>query len=178
MYQWVRPRISVPVHGERRHIMEHAAYARSLQVSEAITPRNGSLVRLAPGPAEILDEVPNGRLFLDGNQLVPEGAQGIQVRRKLSWNGVVFASVSLDGHGNIMDGPVVVVKGFSEPDGRLADESLETLEEAADIAVSNMKRKDRFDDDAVERAIGRALRKAAETVWGMRPMIEVVVLRT
>ena len=178
MYQWVRPRISVPVHGERRHIMEHAAYARSLQVPEAITPRNGSLVRLAPGPAEIVDEVPNGRLFLDGNQLVPEGAQGIQERRKLSWNGVVFASVSLDGHGNIMDGPVVVVKGFSEPDGRLADESLESLEEAADIAISNMKRKDRFDDDAVERAIGRALRKAAETAWGRRPMIEVVVLRT
>ncbi|MBD3769340.1 MAG: ribonuclease J [Rhodobacterales bacterium] len=178
MYQWVRPRISVPVHGERRHIMEHAAYARSLQVPEAITPRNGSLIRLAPGPAEILDEVPNGRLFLDGNQLVPEGAQGIQERRKLSWNGVVFATVSLDGHGNVMDGPVVVVKGFSEPDGRLADESLEYLEEAAEKAVSSMKRKDRFDDDAVERAIGRALRKAAETVWGMRPMIEVVVLRT
>lgn len=178
MYQWVRPRISVPVHGERRHIMEHAAYARSLQVPEAITPRNGSLVRLAPGPAEILDEVPNGRLFLDGNQLVPEGAQGIQERRKLSWNGVIFASVSLDGQGNIEDGPFVVAKGFSEPDGRLADESLETLEEAAEIAVSGLKRKNRFDDDAVERAIGRALRKAAETAYGRRPMIEVVVLRT
>ena len=178
MYQWVRPRISVPVHGERRHIMEHAAYAKSLQVAEAITPRNGSLVRLAPGPAEVLDEVPNGRLFLDGNQLVPEGAQGIQERRKLSWNGIVFASVSLDERGDIVDGPVVVVKGFSEPDGRLADESLESLEEAADIAVSGLKRKNRFDDDAVERAIGRALRKAAETAYGMRPMIEVVVLRT
>nr|WP_321362207.1 ribonuclease J [uncultured Hyphomonas sp.] len=178
MYQWVRPQISVPVHGERRHIMEHAAYARSLQVPEAITPRNGSLVRLAPGPAEILDEVPNGRLVLDGNQLVPEGAQGIQERRKLSWNGILFASVSLDDQGNIVDGPVVVAKGFSEPDGRLADESLETLEEAADIAVSGLKRKNRFDDDAVERAIGRALRKAAETAYGRRPMIEVVVLRT
>ncbi|KCZ87018.1 ribonuclease J [Hyphomonas jannaschiana] len=178
MYQWVRPRISVPVHGERRHIMEHAAYAKSLQVAEAVTPRNGSLVRLAPGPAEVLDEVPNGRLFLDGNQLVPEGAQGIQERRKLSWNGIIFASVSLDERGDIVDGPVVVVKGFSEPDGRLADESLESLEEAADIAVSGLKRKNRFDDDAVERAIGRALRKAAETAYGMRPMIEVVVLRT
>ncbi len=178
MYQWVRPRISVPVHGERRHIMEHAAYARSLQVPEAITPRNGSLVRLAPGAAEILDEVPNGRLVLDGNQLVPEGAQGIQERRKLSWNGVLFASVSLDEQGNVVDGPVVVAKGFSEPDGRLADESLETLEEAADIAISGLKRKNRFDDDAVERAVGRALRKAAETAYGRRPMIEVVVLRT
>ena len=177
MYQWVRPRISVPVHGERRHIMEHAAYARSLQVPEAVTPRNGSLVRLAPGPAEIVDIVPAGRLFLDGNRLVPEGAQGIQERRKLSWGGILFATVSIDDHGNVVDGPVIVVKGFSEPDGRLADESLEILNEAAETAVQHMSRKDRYDDDAVERAIGRALRKAAETVYGHRPMIEIVVLR-
>ena len=177
MYQWVRPHISVPVHGERRHIMEHAAYARSLQVAEAVTPRNGSLIRLAPGPAEIIDEVPSGRLFLDGKHLVPEGALGVQERRKLSWGGILFATVSISDHGDVEDGPVVVVKGFSEPDGRLADEGLETLEEAAEMAVSGMKRKDRLDDEAVERAIGRALRKAAETVYGLRPMIEVVFLR-
>jgi ribonuclease J len=178
MYQWVRPQISVPVHGERRHIMEHAAYARSLQVAEAVTPRNGSLIRLAPGPAEIIDHVPAGRLFLDGNQLVPEGAQGLQERRKLSWSGIIFATVSIDTHANLVDGPVIVVKGFSEPDGRLADEGLEVLDEVAEKAVTGMKRKDRLDDEAVERAIGRALRKAAETVYGLRPMIEVVVLRT
>jgi ribonuclease J len=178
MYQWVRPQISVPVHGERRHIMEHAAYARSLQVAEAVTPRNGSLIRLAPGPAEIIDHVPAGRLFLDGNQLVPEGAQGLQERRKLSWCGIIFATVSIDTHANLVDGPVIVVKGFSEPDGRLADEGLEILDEAAENAVTGMKRKDRLNDEAVERAIGRALRKAAETVYGLRPMIEVVVLRT
>ncbi|MEZ5955266.1 MAG: ribonuclease J [Hyphomonas sp.] len=177
MYQWVRPQVSVPVHGERRHIMEHAAYAKSLQVPEAVTPRNGSLVKLAPGPAEIVDVVPAGRLFLDGNQLVPEGAQGIQERRKLSWSGIIFATVSIDDHGNVLDGPVLVIKGFSEGDGRLADESLEFLDEAAESAVQGMKRKDRMDDDAVERAIGRALRKAAETAYGHRPMIEVVVLR-
>ena len=177
MYQWVRPQVSVPVHGERRHIMEHAAYAASLQAPESVTPRNGSLVKLAPGPAEIVDMVPAGRLFLDGNKLVPEGAQGLDERRKLSWNGVIFATVSIDHHGNVADGPVIVVKGFSEPDGRLADESLEGLDEAAADAIEGMKRKDRMDDDAVERAIGRALRKAAETAWGRRPMIEVVVLR-
>ena len=178
MYQWVRPQISVPVHGERRHIMEHAVFARSLQVPEAITPRNGSLVRLAPGAAEIIDLVPAGRLFLDGDRLVPEAAQGIEERRKLSWGGIIFASVSLDGRGEIVDGPVIVVKGLSESDGRLADESLEPLEIAADEAVSGMKRRDRTDDEAVERAIGRALRKACVGVFGHRPVIEVVVLRS
>ncbi|WP_035613469.1 ribonuclease J [Hyphomonas johnsonii] len=178
MYQWVRPRISVPVHGERRHIMEHAAYARSLQVPEAVTPRNGSLVRLAPGRAEVIDLVPAGRLLLDGKVLVPDGAQGLEERRKLSRDGLVLASVAITEAGDVIDGPVVIVRGFSESDGRLADESLEALDEAAELAVTKMKRKNRVDDDMVEREIGRALRKACEVTFGRRPMIDVTVLRS
>lgn len=178
MYQWVRPQIAVPVHGERRHIMEHAAYAKSLQVSQAITPRNGSLVRLAPGKPEILDEVPSGRLMLDGARLVPEGAEGLIERRRLSYSGVILATLCLDGSGNIVDGPVIAVKGLSEADGRTADESLEPLEEAATRAIEELKRKDRSDDEAVERAVGRALRKACHVEFGLKPLIEVIVLRS
>lgn len=178
MYQWVRPQISVPVHGERRHILEHAAYARSLQVPEAVTPRNGSLIRLAPGRAEIMDEVPAGRLFLDGSKLVPEGAQGFAERRRLHTSGILFAAVTLDEAGMPVDGPVIVVKGFSESDGRLAEESLDSLEEAAEGALDSLSRKDRKDDEAVERVLGRALRKACDKAFGLKPMIEVVVLRS
>ncbi|HAY07485.1 MAG TPA: ribonuclease J [Hyphomonas sp.] len=178
MYQWVRPRIAVPVHGERRHIMEHAAYAKSLQVPQSITPRNGSLIRLAPGNAEILDEVPSGRLMLDGGRLVPEGAEGLIERKRLSYSGIIFATLSLDDTGAVVDGPVVAVKGLSETDGRTADESLEPLEVAATRAVEGMKRKDRLEDEVVERVVGRALRKACEAEFGLRPLIEVIVLRS
>lgn len=178
MYQWVRPRIAIPVHGERRHIMEHAAYAKSLQIQQAITPRNGSLIRLAPGNAEILDEVPSGRLMLDGGRLVPEGAEGLIERRRLSYSGIILATLSIDESGAVSDGPVIAVKGLSETDGRSADESLGPLEDAATRAVESMKRKDRADDEAVERAVGRALRKACETEFGLRPLIEVIVLRS
>ena len=158
--------------------MEHATFAKSLQVPHAVTPRNGSLVRLAPGEAEVVDLVPAGRLFLDGDKLVPEGAQGIDERRKLSWSGIIFASLTLDEDGNVLDGPVIVVKGLSESDGRLADDSLEPLEIAADDAINKLKRRDRANDDAVERAIGRALRKACLETFGHRPSIEVIVLRS
>lgn len=178
MYQWVRPRIAVPVHGERRHIMEHAAFAKSLQVPQSLTPRNGSLIRLAPGDAEILDEVPSGRLMLDGDRLVPEGAEGLIERKRLSFSGIIFATLCIDDAGAIVDGPVIAVKGLSETDGRMADESLEPLEEAASRAIESLKRTDRLDDEAVERAVGRALRKACETEFGLRPLIEVIVLRS
>lgn len=178
MYQWVRPQIAIPVHGERRHIMEHAAYARSLQVPQSLTPRNGSLIRLAPGRAEILDEVPSGRLMVDGSRLVPEGAEGLIERKRLSYSGVILATLCIDDSGSVADGPVIAVKGLSETDGRAADESLESLEEAATRAVESLKRKDRLDDEAVERAVGRALRKACEIEFGVRPLIEVIVLRS
>jgi ribonuclease J len=178
MYQWVRPRVSIPVHGERRHIMEHAAYAKSLQVQSALMPRNGSLIRLAPGEPEIIDEVPSGRLLLDGSRLVPEAAEGLIQRRRLSVSGLIMATLCLDETGAIVDGPVIAVKGLSESDGRIADESLEPLDEAAARALEGIKRRDRDDDEVIEKVVGRALRKACEAEFGIRPLIEVIVLRS
>ncbi len=178
MYQWVRPTISVPVHGERRHILEHAEYAKSLQIPQAVTPKNGDVIRLAPGNAKIVDEVPTGRLFLDGNRLIPEGAQGIGERRKLSFAGHLSVSVVLDDDGDVLDGPMVSVRGYSETDGRLLDETLDVLDEAAENAMDDMKRKARLDDNAVERSLVRALRKTCERELGKRPLIDVAVLRS
>lgn len=178
MYQWVRPRVSIPVHGERRHIMEHAAYAKSLQVQSALMPRNGSLIRLAPGEPEIIDEVPSGRLLLDGSRLVPEAAEGLIQRRRLSVSGLIMVTLCLDETGAVVDGPVIAVKGLSESDGRIADESLEPLDEAAARALEGIKRRDRDDDEVIEKVVGRALRKACEAEFGIRPLIEVIVLRS
>jgi ribonuclease J len=60
MYRWVRPQIAVPVHGELRHMTAHARLALSLQVPQAVVVQNGQMLRLAPGRAEIVDEVPSG----------------------------------------------------------------------------------------------------------------------
>ncbi len=177
MYQWIRPQIAVPVHGERRHLLEHAAYAKLLQVPQAIAARNGSLIRLAPGPAEIIDEVPAGRVYLDGGRLIPAGAEGLRERSRLAAAGIIYASLAVGARAELVDGPVIVVKGLSENDGRSADESIERLELAAEAAFNGIKRQDRMDDDTIERIVGRALRKACDEAFGLRPMIEVVILR-
>jgi ribonuclease J len=178
MYQMVRPKIAVPVHGERRHIVEHADFARTLQVPRAVTPRNGDLLRLAPGDPEVLDEVPVGRLLLDGDRLLPEGASGVMERIRLSQYGLLSISVALDGDGELVDGPLTTSRGLSERDGRLADESLDEFEEAIEDAVTGMKRADALEDDRVERLIVRVARKVSERVFGKRPIIDVTVLRT
>lgn len=177
MYQWVRPKIAVPVHGERRHILEHANFAKSLQVSQSVTPRNGDVIRLAPGKPKTVDEVPTGRLFLDGNRLIPEHSQGMKERRKLAYGGHLHVSVCFDDDGDIVDGPVVMVRGYSETDGRALDETIDVFDEAAETAIDGMKKKLRMDDEAVERLLIRALRKVGEKELGKRPLIDVAVLR-
>ncbi len=176
MYLWAKPRIAVPVHGERRHIMEHARYAKSLQVPEAITPDNGDLIRLAPGPVEVVDQVPAGRLHVDGEVLTSDKAGGMWERKKMAYNGHISVSVVI-AKGKIEDGPAIVARGFSEPDGRPADESLEPIDEAAEDAMAALKRGDFGDDEKIEKALTRAVRRAAEVQFGKRPLVDITIHR-
>jgi ribonuclease J len=176
MYAWARPRIAIPVHGERRHVLEHARLARSLQVPAALTPNNGDVVRLAPGAPAIIDEVPSGRLYLDGATLVPEGAAGLVERRKLATGGHVGVSVVIKGARPAVPA-IVTARGFSEDDGSLADDSLEALDEAAESALDDLSKGDFEDDERIERALVRALRRAAEAAFGKRPLVDVVIHR-
>lgn len=177
MYQWIRPDISIPVHGERRHLIEHAKYAKSLQVGQAVTPKNGDMVRIAPGPAKIIDNVPAGRLHLDGGQLVPADAAGLSERKKMAFSGLVTVAVALDRDGRAVDGPLCTARGFSDPDGSPAEALLDLLDEVAEKALDKMKLRNRQDDDLVENELGRAVRKACEREAHRKPLVDVIVLR-
>jgi ribonuclease J len=176
MYAWAKPRIAIPVHGERRHIKEHARFALSLQVPEAITPDNGDVVRLAPGPVEVVDQVPAGRLHVDGEVLTSDKAGGLWERKKMAWNGHLSVSLVI-AKGRVEDGPIIVARGFSETDGRPADESMEPIDEAADAALDGMSKNDLSDDDKIERILSKAVRRAAEVEFGKRPLVDITIHR-
>jgi ribonuclease J len=177
MYQWARPTIAVPTHGERRHLLEHAAFARDLQISQAVAPRNGDMVRLAPGLAEIIDEVPSGRLYVDAGVVTAENGEALRERRHAAVNGVLTVSLVLDGRDRIAAGPVVRALGLP------GDEDYPTVEAAEDLGLEAkdafyaLNPSDRDNDAAVEAALSRALKKAAFRIWKRRPVVEASVLR-
>jgi len=177
MYAWARPTIAVPTHGERRHLMEHAAFARDLQVPQQVTPRNGDMVRLAPGRAAIVDEVPAGRLYVDGGMVTVENGDALRERRHAASNGVVAVSVVLDGKNKIVSGPQVRALGLpSEPDYPLED-ILDDLADEAEQALGRLRGEDRDLDESIETALSRAVKKASQRIWGRRPVVETTVLR-
>jgi ribonuclease J len=177
MYRWARPTISVPTHGERRHLLEHAAFARDLQVPQQVTPRNGDMVRLAPGRAEIIDEVPAGRLYVDGRVVTPENGDALRERRHAAFNGVIAVSVALDGRNKIVSGPQVRALGLAAADAEALDDMLDDLADEAERAMDRLKGQDRDDDETVEAAMSRAVKKASQRLWGRRPVVETTVLR-
>lgn len=177
MYSWARPQIAVPTHGERRHLMEHAAFARDLQVPQQVTPRNGDMVRLAPGRAEVIDEVPAGRLFVDAGVLTPENGDALRERRHAAYNGVVVVSLVLDGRNKLLGNAQVRALGLPADDENPLDEILDELADEAEAALKRLKRDDLEFDDTVETAVTRAVKKASQRIWGKRPVVETTVLR-
>jgi ribonuclease J len=173
VYQWIRPKIALPVHGEVRHMVEHAALARSCQVPETIVAPNGTLVRLAPGPAEIIDHVHAGRLARDGDMVVPLEGAGLQERRKLLWNGSAAATLVIDDQGRPKAAPVVSLRGIEDPDGGLAQAIVQGLEEV----LADLSPAERLDDSQIEQAARQAVRRFVRAHLGKKPLTDVHIVR-
>lgn len=176
MYQWIRPQVAVPVHGEARHLAEHAAFARELQVPEQVVVRNGLIVRLAPGLAEVVGEAPSGRIYLDGDVLTDQDEGAVQERRRLAFAGSVFVSLVLDGKGEVRGEPQVRLMGLPEEDAKGVSFEDRTFD-AVDEALGRLPRKRRGDDAAVAEFLRRAVRGVLRREWGKKPQVAVVVTR-
>ncbi|WP_419756315.1 MBL fold metallo-hydrolase RNA specificity domain-containing protein, partial [Brevundimonas sp.] len=177
MYEWARPQIAVPTHGVRRFLLEHANLAKEVGVRETVTPRNGDMVRLAPGPAQIVDEVPNGRLYVDGGMLVTEQGEALKERRHASTNGVLIVSFALDKRGRIVSDIDIRSVGLPGDLQKPLGDVLDDLAERVEQVVKNLKGEALEDEMVVEQAIARVLKKASQQVWDRRPIVETVVLR-
>ncbi len=175
MYQWIRPELSIPVHGEPRHLLAHAELAKELQVPEQLVLRNGLMARIAPGPAEIIDDVPAGRLHLDGRVLVRAGEAPLRERRQMSFAGNVVVSLVVDDDGQLLADADVAATGIPDLDDDLSIE--DTCAEAAEDAVNRMRKSARRDDDAVAEAARRAVRGRIRFLWDKKPPVRVLVTR-
>lgn len=176
MYRWVRPQIAVPVHGEMRHMLEHAKLARDIQIPQTIIAPNGSMVQLAPGKAGIVEEVYAGRLYLDGDVLTPYDDGQVNERQKLSVNGHIGVTVVLEADGRLVTSPRVTAFGLPTEDGELLALRKE-VGEAVEAAVAKLRGKQARDDDTVKEAALRAARRAVRDAIGKKPVTQVEVIR-
>ena len=173
VYQWVRPRIALPVHGEVRHMIEHAELAKTCQVPETVVAPNGTLVRLAPGPAEIIDHVFSGRLARDGDTLIPLDGESLRERRKLLWNGAAAATLVVDRRGKPLAPPKVSLRGIDDTEGEIQ----EAIEKALSEMLADLNTAERGDDRRMEEGARQAVRRVVRAHLGKKPLTDVHIVR-
>jgi ribonuclease J len=175
LFSWVKPRIAIPVHGEDLHLSEHAALARSLGVPATIVCRDGDLIKLAPAPAGIVDEVPAARLYKDGKLIVEAEGRTVPMRRRLGYNGMVTVALALTEKGELAADPEVELLGI--PELNAAGESMaEIAYDAVKATLESLPRARRRDPDETAESIRRAVRSAIAEHWGKKPVCHVHVL--
>ncbi len=174
LYQWLRPRTVIPVHGEPRHLATHVNFARSHGLAAVGPVRDGTVVRLLPGDAEIIDDVPVGRIYRDGLLLIPGDDESIRERRKLCFVGSAVISVVITKTGELAADPRASLTGLPQFDA--GGESFRDIAEKAAIgAIESIPRPRRKSPDLVGEAVRKSVRAALNAAWGKKPICSVLV---
>ncbi|MGA7457407.1 MAG: ribonuclease J [Methyloceanibacter sp.] len=174
LYGWVKPDTAIPMHGEGRHLEAHAKLAEKLGVRQVVRARNGAMVRLLPGPAEIIDDVPVGRLYRDGMILTRSDDGQVRERRKLSFAGSVVVSLVLSEKGVLLADPEVAVTGLPATDNA-GTPFTEIARDAVIGTIESLPKPKRKDQALVSEAVRRSVRAAVNQAWGKKPMCSVLL---
>jgi ribonuclease J len=171
MYEWIRPEIILPVHGELRHMAEQARFAKGLGVPHGIVQSNGTVVRLAPDGPKAIGQERTGRLVLDGDVILPADGSTMNERRRVGLYGFIGVTVALDKSGRLKGEPVLHLQGLPVEEDR-GDFIADACDAAADAVAKGGR-----DEGKLKEAVRLAVRRRATSWTGKKPVVEVSIIR-
>jgi len=175
MYNWVKPKCVIPVHGEHRHMVEHINFAKEMQVPFPIQVENGDIVKLSPGDKpEIYDKAPSGRLYLDGNVSVNEDSQSIKDRKNLSNNGYIEVTIMVTPKGNIHQRPILTFRGLPIIQ---AEEFTHGLEDEIENTTKTYSLNSKKQEANLIDALKIVCRKYSKEKTGKKPFTNINLVR-
>ena len=175
MYNWIKPKCVIPVHGEHRHLMEHVNFAKEMQVPYPVLVENGDIIKLSPDEEpKVFDKAPTGRLYLDGNISVEEDSQSIKDRKNLSANGYLEVTIIINSKGSVHNNPVISYRGLPIYDNEEFNYGLEyEIEKTSrSFKISSKQQEHNLID-----ALKIACRKFTKEKTGKKPFTNINLVR-
>jgi ribonuclease J len=172
LYRLVKPQYAVPTHGEWRHLSAHAELAQEAG-ARPILLEDGDILSLTPANSQVVDSAPVDKLVLDGTRLTSLGGGVMSARRRMLFNGVVLASLAMDGQGRLRGKPRISAPGLFDQD----DPELERVGEEFNNAIDELPLVLKRDETAMIDAARSALRRALGRRLQKRPLVDVHLLR-
>ena len=175
MYNWVKPQCVIPVHGEHRHMAEHASFAKEMQVPKTLLIENGDIIKILPGnKPEIIDKAPSGKIYLDGNIDVEKDSQSIKDRKNISANGYLEITLIITNNGNIKK-PIISYKGIpekNEDDTFIFDMEDEILNICRTFSIDNKKQQNNLIETLKQNC-----RRIVKEKTGKKPFTNINITR-
>jgi len=176
MYNWVKPKSVIPVHGEHRHMIEHINFAKEMQVPHPVQVENGDIVQLYPGDKpEVADKAPVGRMFVDGKLSVGEDAQSLKERINISYNGILEVTILIDNSGLLVKNPIISFKGIPS-NGESSNFVFDLADKIKNVCKKYSLKSFKQEQNLIE-AVKTNCRKVVKEKTGKRPYTNVNLVR-
>ena len=173
MYELIRPKAAIPVHGELMHIHEHIKIAKACGIKNTAQVSNGDVVRIAPGQVEVIDRIESGYLGIDGKFLLTANSNILKMRRRMQESGIVLAVLMLNSKNKLVMPPVIRAPGVLDLEEdqvifvEIAKEIVKSLNEMLESSVHKKR------NDLVENTTRSAIRRVLKAEVGKSPAIDV-----
>jgi len=176
MYNWVKPRSVIPVHGEHRHMIEHINFAKEMQVPYPLQVENGDIVQLYPGDKpKITDKAPVGRLYVDGKISIGQDSYALKERINISYNGFLEVTILINNNGSIVKQPIISHKGI--PTNGEADNFIFELEETIKSTCKTYSLKNNNQKQNLIEELKSKCRKKVNEKTGKKPLTNINLVR-
>ena len=176
MYNWVKPKAIIPVHGEHRHMMEHINFAKEMQVPYPVQIENGDIVQIYPGnEPHVVDKAPVGRMYIDGNISISEDSQSLKERKNLANNGYLEVTIIINNKGKVIKKPIFSFKGLpieSQNDDFIFDLEDEVKKTSRTFSLNNTKQ-----ENILIEELKKNCRKLVKEKTGKKPYTNINLVR-
>ena len=176
MYNWVKPKAIIPVHGEHRHMMEHINFAKEMQVPYPVQIENGDIVQIYPGnEPHVVDKAPVGRMYIDGNISISEDSQSLKERKNLANNGYLEVTIIINNKGKVIKKPIFSFRGLpieSQNDDFIFDLEDEVTKTSRTFSLNNTKQ-----ENILIEELKKNCRKLVKEKTGKKPYTNINLVR-
>ena len=176
MYNWVKPKAIIPVHGEHRHMMEHINFAKEMQVPYPVQIENGDIVQIYPGnKPHVVDKAPVGRMYVDGNISISEDSQSLKERKNLANNGYLEVTIIINNKGKVIKKPIFSFRGLpieSQNDDFIFDLEDEVKKTSRTFSLNNTKQ-----ENILIEELKKNCRKLIKEKTGKKPYTNINLVR-
>ena len=176
MYNWVKPKAIIPVHGEHRHMMEHINFAKEMQVPYPVQIENGDIVQIYPGEKpHVVDKAPVGRMYVDGNISISEDSQSLKERKILANNGYLEVTIIINNKGKVIKKPIFSFRGL--PIERQNDDFIFDLEDEVEKTSRTFSLNNTKQENILIEELKKNCRKLIKEKTGKKPYTNINLVR-